>query len=986
MKPYILFLALVGGMAANAQILEPGSYGAIARAEAFYAQDLMQGTLDQLIFAAPQTESMLHARALFAEGRYEAARAIFINYASENAAANDLPEALTGAADCLFAMQKYSEAAKEYALVPDGALSSADTGKLLYRRAICALCDNKTDDAKNLFTRAASYAATRSAAEYYLGVIAFDAKQWSDAEKHFSHTNKTRTPGRRAPYYLAQIDFARQQWTKAVAAARQVLNTATDDEKPEMLRVAGESLCRLGQNSEGIDYLRRYISVSKAPMPSALYLVGTEDYRNGDYKSAVDLLGQSVAKADDGPMKQSAYLYSGQALMHLGDNDAAILAFNKALAITDGDPSVEEAAFYNYAVARFNGATVPFSSAADTFEEFLRRYPTGPYSSRVAEYLAGGYLAERNYAGALERSQRVSNPSPKLLAVRQKALYGLGWTALQAHNYDSAAEHLADAANIKSDATIAAETALLQGIVESRRGNNSGAAAFFERYVRMAPANSPNAALGNYRLGYAYFADGRVSLAESAFRRALPALKNAERADVLNRLGDLRAAAADYDAAVDLYNQSINSWQATSDYPTLQLARVHGYKRDYNSKLAVLNDFRKRYANSALMPDALLESTQAHISLGQNDEAISIYRTLISSYSNTPQGRRAYLEMAMTLLDQGHRDDAINAYRTLISHYPTSEEATSAASLLRTLYAAEGRADDYFAFMKTVDSAPSIDAADTETLAYESAVNAYKKNNDTTQLQRFVDTYTTSSHRAEILAMLMNDAERHSNTSLAESYASILIEQYPDSRCSQGAMAIEARRLHDAGMIEESLNMWRTLADRASDNTTAARANLGAMRAARELGKIDIAAEMADKLLDGASTDIDGFSIAEVQYTKADALDSRDQTDEAIALWLEAAKDPSDEFGARSAFRAADALYDSGKTDKALATAREFTRAGSQHHYWLARTFILMSDIYRAQGKDFEAREYLQALRENYPGADTDIFVMIDERLSNEKQ
>ena len=43
-----------------------------------------------------------------------------------------------------------------------------------------------------------------------------------------------------------------------------------------------------------------------------------------------------------------------------------------------------------------------------------------------------------------------------------------------------------------------------------------------------------------------------------------------------------------------------------------------------------------------------------------------------------------------------------------------------------------------------------------------------------------------------------------------------------------------------------------------------------------------------------------------------------------------------------------------------------------------------MSDIYSAQGKDFEAREYLEALRENYPGGETDIFMMIDARLNKE--
>ncbi|MDE5662109.1 MAG: tetratricopeptide repeat protein, partial [Muribaculaceae bacterium] len=127
-------------------------------------------------------------------------------------------------------------------------------------------------------------------------------------------------------------------------------------------------------------------------------------------------------------------------------------------------------------------------------------------------------------------------------------------------------------------------------------------------------------------------------------------------------------------------------------------------------------------------------------------------------------------------------------------------------------------------------------------------------------------------------------------------------------------------------------------------------------------------------------------AMTEAKYPKAVALDAADNTDAAIALWLELAADPSDIFGAKSAYEAAEALHEKGDDKKALDTARSFVQSGSPHRYWVARGFILLSDIYTAQGKKFEAREYLEALRDNYPGTEADIFMMIDSRLSNEKQ
>jgi hypothetical protein len=46
----------------------------------------------------------------------------------------------------------------------------------------------------------------------------------------------------------------------------------------------------------------------------------------------------------------------------------------------------------------------------------------------------------------------------------------------------------------------------------------------------------------------------------------------------------------------------------------------------------------------------------------------------------------------------------------------------------------------------------------------------------------------------------------------------------------------------------------------------------------------------------------------------------------------------------------------------------------------MARSFVLLSDLYAKQGKTLEATQYLNSLRNNYSG-DDDIDGMITERL-----
>jgi hypothetical protein len=57
---------------------------------------------------------------------------------------------------------------------------------------------------------------------------------------------------------------------------------------------------------------------------------------------------------------------------------------------------------------------------------------------------------------------------------------------------------------------------------------------------------------------------------------------------------------------------------------------------------------------------------------------------------------------------------------------------------------------------------------------------------------------------------------------------------------------------------------------------------------------------------------------------------------------------------------------------------------GTPHQYWMARALIVLSDTYRAKGDSFQARQYLESLKSNYQGDESDILQMINERLNNE--
>ena len=90
--------------------------------------------------------------------------------------------------------------------------------------------------------------------------------------------------------------------------------------------------------------------------------------------------------------------------------------------------------------------------------------------------------------------------------------------------------------------------------------------------------------------------------------------------------------------------------------------------------------------------------------------------------------------------------------------------------------------------------------------------------------------------------------------------------------------------------------------------------------------------------------------------------------------------------GAESAYRVIEAEYKAGNADQAEQLIYALSEAQSPQTYWVARAFIVLGDIYRDKGDDFQARATYRSIVDGYSPADDGIVDEARQRIESLNQ
>ena len=317
----------------------------------------------------------------------------------------------------------------------------------------------------------------------------------------------------------------------------------------------------------------------------------------------------------------------------------------------------------------------------------------------------------------------------------------------------------------------------------------------------------------------------------------------------------------------------------------------------------------------------------------------------------------------------------------MITAYPGSEEARLAQRDLKSIYIDLNKVDDYMAFASQIPGGANFDVNERDSLTYVAAERVYMRGEIAeakNSFVRYLQSFPQGAFSVNASYYLGVIAYNQQDYASASSWLDKVLE-YPDSKFSTEAMGMSADIAYKGKDYPKALGLYKRMADRALSQEERLQAETGALRSAWMANDQTEIVTTASALL--AQSKLAPELENEARYYRAKALLATGKATEALADLTVLAKDTRNVYGAEAKYLVAQIYFDAGETEKAEKEVLAYIEVSTPHAYWLARSFVLLSDVYVKLDRKLDAKQYLLSLQQNYH-ADDDIEQMIETRLA----
>lgn len=804
---------------------------------------------------------------------------------------------------------------------------------------------------------------------YYLAHIAYEEENYEAALQDFLLLKDEPEYQNVVPYYIVQIYFLQKRYEELITVAPPLYEKTTDKNKNDIARSLALAYYNLGMYKNAEEYFDFYLNDRNSrPDRKDNFAAGFSYYNTESFDKAIKYLSASAKDSVD-IITQTALYVIGDCYLKTKQLDLAKQGFYEASKL-DFSADIKEDALYNYAKLQYETSSQPFNNAIKALEEYINAYPYSTRSEEAQEYLSNIYMSTKNYQGAIKSLEKISSKNNALMRAYQRCTYFRAMELVDNKDYRQANQLLDKSLTYPMNEEIKLSAMFWKGEVLYRNNQFSESIQAMKTYQRQESAKADdNYLLSYYTVGYAYMRLKKYKEAESAFNTVLKSKNLNDRAiesDAKLRLADAYFMQKRLKQAANLYAECVDMGVANVDYALYQQAKCAGYNNNNNQKVQILQNFQNQYQKSAFVDDVDFELATTLHAENRYEEAIEAYKNFIENHPRSKYIREVHNMMAQAYLNTQNTELAISTFKYVFETYPGSQEAKDAITNLENIYTEQGNTSEFFEYVRNKNLDYSVTKQDS--VIYKSAWSKYNRGECEAAIRGFDDylsQFPTGLFAADAY-FYKGECEygnRYYDKALI-SYKS-LIDNYNTSN-NEIATRKVAYILYSEKEYSQAQYYFNKLTEMATSQDNSIYGNNGVMRCCYETEQYRKSLIAAENLLafNAIESDLkeDAYLYAGKSSMKLGELDN------AKKYFSKLAKSGNNEFCSEAAYYLAEIEFNSGNLTACESRIRDIISGDYRSDYWLAKTFILYGDYYKAIGNSFQARYTYQSIVDNYQG------------------
>ncbi|MDX1478887.1 MAG: tetratricopeptide repeat protein [Saprospiraceae bacterium] len=888
-------------------------------------------------------------------------------------------EATLEIAHYYFDKNNYEKALTYYALIDHRELTQAQSSEVTFRQGYSHFVKQEFAEAESAFARIKEQRdAFFYPANYYYGMCRFFEADYEAALLSFERVLPSQKYEAYVPYYITQIYFAQGRYDDVVTYGERVLNGPRVNNLQDIHHLVGQAHFEQGNYAAALPHLEYYESRSGKMRAEDFFQLAFVQYDQGQCDKAIDNFLNIAQEATI--LGQRANFYLADCYLKQGDTRSARNAF-WSVSKMHFDPALREEARFNYG---------KLSAELDyDFEAIQALDPitsASPYYAEAQRILRDVFENTRDYASALETLRSIPSLSPTLKEAYQRLSLLRGMQLLIDGDPAAADRSLAEVQTYPLNPAYSAQGLFWRAEIAHADGRFQESINFYSQYFTLArnrqdlPVESSEP-VANYNQGYNYLKLKNYATALGHFQEAIAGIRQ-NRADFSDpyymhqvlpdaqlRAGDCLYKRNRYQEAVRFYQASIDLQKYGYVYGKFQKAMIQGLLGNPLDKILQLEDLVRQHPSSQFADDALFNAAVTYQQMGSADKALVALNRLVKTYPSSDLVNASHLRLGLISYNNGDLNASIAYYKKVLGSNPDASEAQEALSALEEIYVQDlARPTEYFAY---VESLPGYQVSEIkkDSVSFRAAEIGYENGNYQRAINLFNAYLQQYPNGINVIAAHYLRGESHA---ILKQYDAAVADydqvvRRGNSNYYQKALQKAASlSYHHQADFAAAYQYYQRLVEITNDPAERYQAQLGLMRSAYRTNQAAATRSAASAVAEysGAS----GEERSEALFYLGKTAYSARAYDEALQRLNEVVRTSNNVLTAEARYLIAHIYYLRRQLDIAERLCHSANRESSNYPFWVAKSLLLLSDIYVDRNDLFNARAPLEALIENFKG------------------